>query len=253
MSKALVLDGVCKNFGGVVAAHEVRMQVPPGRVTGLIGPNGAGKTTLVNLITGMLPLSSGSIRFGGDEISQLPAHAISRAGFARTFQNIRLLKEATVLENLMIGFHQRESSSLLANLLGLPASRRESRRTTEAALALLERFGMRQFADFPAASLAYGHQRRVEMMRAVASEPALLLLDEPVAGMNDVEAGELGEIFKTLSRQQGMGILLIEHNIRFVTQMCEYVYVLDGGRIIAEGSPAQVVSNPAVIAAYLGS
>ena len=253
MSKALILDGVSKNFGGVVAAHEVRMQVPAGRVTGLIGPNGAGKTTLVNLITGMLPLTSGSIRFGKDEISQLSAHEISRAGFARTFQNIRLLKEATVLENLLIGFHQRESSSLLANLLGLPASRRETRRTTDAALALLERFGMRHFADFPAAALAYGHQRRVEMMRAIASEPALLMLDEPVAGMNDVEASELGDIFKNLSQQQGMGILLIEHNIRFVTKMCEHIYVLDGGRIIAEGSPDQVVSNPAVIAAYLGS
>ena len=252
MSKDLLLDGVCKNFGGVVAAQDVHMQVPAGRVTGLIGPNGAGKTTLVNLITGMLPLSSGSIRFGEEEISRWSAHEISRAGFARTFQNIRLLKEATVLENLLIGFHRRESSSLLANLLGLPASRRETRQTHAAALDLLERFGMRHFADHPAAGLAYGHQRRVEMMRAIASEPSLLLLDEPVAGMNDVEAGELGDIFKALS-QQGMGILLIEHNIRFVTRMCEHVYVLDGGRIIAEGMPQQVVSNPAVIAAYLGS
>jgi branched-chain amino acid transport system ATP-binding protein len=252
MSKSLVLEAVCKNFGGVVAAQDVHMEVPAGRVTGLIGPNGAGKTTLVNLITGMLPLSSGSIRFGADETSQLSAHEISRLGFARTFQNIRLLKEATVLENLLIGFHQRETSAFLSCLLGLASSRRETRRTTEEAMALLQRFDMSRFADYPASGLAYGHQRRVEMMRAVASQPALLMLDEPVAGMNDVEAQELGSIFKTLS-QQGMGILLIEHNIRFVTQMCEYIYVLDGGRIIAQGTPEQVVANPAVIAAYLGS
>lgn len=252
MSKSLVLDSVSKNFGGVVAAHNVNMEVPAGRVTGLIGPNGAGKTTLVNLVTGMLPLSSGSIRFGDDETSQMAAHQISRLGFARTFQNIRLLKEATVLENLLIGFHQRESSSFLSNLLGLPSSRQETRRTREQAMELLERFDMGRFAEFPASGLAYGHQRRVEMMRAIASQPALLMLDEPVAGMNDVEAGELGAIFKALS-QQGMGILLIEHNIRFVTQMCEFVYVLDGGHIIAQGTPEQVVADPLVISAYLGS
>jgi branched-chain amino acid transport system ATP-binding protein len=252
MSKSLVLDAVCKNFGGVVAAQQVNMQVPAGRVTGLIGPNGAGKTTLVNLITGMLPLTSGSIRFGDDEISLMPAHEISRLGFARTFQNIRLLKEATVLENLLIGFHQRETSSFMANLLGLPSSRQETRRTREQAMALLERFDMVRFADFPASGLAYGHQRRVEMMRAIASQPALLMLDEPVAGMNDVEAAELGAIFKALS-QEGMGILLIEHNIRFVTQMCDFIYVLDGGRIISQGTPEQVVADPVVISAYLGS
>lgn len=252
MAKSLVLQSVCKNFGGVVAASDVNLEVPAGRITGLIGPNGAGKTTLVNLITGMLPLTSGSIRFGDAEISSLSAHEISRLGFARTFQNIRLLKEASVLENLLIGFHQREKASFWSGLLGLPASLRETAETRRSAMALLERFDMARYADYPAAGLAYGHQRRVEMMRAVAAQPALLMLDEPVAGMNDVEAGELGGLFKGLS-QQGMGILLIEHNIRFVTGLCEYLYVLDGGRIIAEGVPQDVVSNPAVIAAYLGA
>jgi branched-chain amino acid transport system ATP-binding protein len=252
MTTTLSLEGVSKRFGGVLAASNVTLAVPPGRITGLIGPNGAGKTTLVNLITGMLPLTAGRIRFGDRDITHAPAHEISRAGFARTFQNIRLFKEAPVLDNLLIGFHRHERSTLAAGLLGLPSARRETREIRERAQQLLERFGMVRFADHPAGSLAYGHQRRVEMMRALASEPSLLLLDEPVAGMNDVEALELGAIFSHLAAQ-GMGVLLIEHNIRFVTRLCEHVYVLDGGRLIADGTPAQVTSNPVVIAAYLGN
>jgi branched-chain amino acid transport system ATP-binding protein len=248
----LALDGVSKRFGGVVAAEDVTILVPPGRITGLIGPNGAGKTTIVNLITGMLPLTSGRIRFGERDIGEAAAHEIARAGFARTFQNIRLLKEASVIDNVMAGFHRHETSSLFAALFGLPAARAETRATREKAAALLERFGMTRYAEHLAGSLAYGHQRRVEMMRALAAGPSLLLLDEPVAGMNDVEAGELGEIFRNLAGD-GIGVLLIEHNIRFVTRLCEYIYVLDGGRIIAEGGPDQVVADPAVIAAYLGS
>ena len=249
---ALELRAVSKRFGGVVAAADVDMQAPPGRITGLIGPNGAGKTTIVNLITGMLPLTSGIIRFGGNDISTASAHAIARSGFARTFQNIRLLKEVSVVENVMIGFHRHETSPLAAALLGLPSVRAETARTRAGAQALLERFGMARFADHPAGGLAYGHQRRVEMMRALATQPSLLLLDEPVAGMNDVEANELGEIFLGLARD-GMAVLLIEHNIRFVTQLCEHVYVLDAGRIIAEGDVDTIVNHPAVIAAYLGA
>jgi branched-chain amino acid transport system ATP-binding protein len=248
----LVLDKVAKRFGGVVAAEDVSMAVPPGRITGLIGPNGAGKTTLVNLITGMLPLTAGRITFGGRDITEASAHEISRAGFARTFQNIRLFKEASVVDNLLIGFHKNESTSLAATLFGLPSARRETAEIRERAQNLLRRFDMARYADFPAGSLAYGHQRRVEMMRALASEPKLLLLDEPVAGMNDVEAGELGDIFKRVAAE-GTGVLLIEHNIRFVTKLCERIYVLDNGRIIADGSPAAVVANPAVITAYLGT
>ncbi|MBL8671845.1 MAG: ABC transporter ATP-binding protein [Alphaproteobacteria bacterium] len=243
---------VSKRFGGVVAAADVSMQVPPGRITGLIGPNGAGKTTVVNLITGMLPVTSGTIRFGERDITRAPAQEVARAGLARTFQNIRLLAEATVAANVLIGFHRHERCSTLASLLGLPAARRESAAMRARAQALLERFGMARYADHPAGGLAYGHQRRVEMMRALAAEPALLLLDEPVAGMNDVEAGELGAIFAGLAKG-GMGVLLIEHNIRFVTSLCDHVYVLDSGKLIAEGRPEAIVANPAVIAAYLGS
>ena len=249
---ALRLDNVSKRFGGVVAAQEVTLDVLPGAVTGLIGPNGAGKTTLVNLITGMLSLTDGRILFGATDISTAGADAIARMGFARTFQNIRLFREASVVDNLLIGFHARQTSSLLSNILGAPSARAETRRIREEAHALLERFGMSRFAEFPAGGLSYGHQRRVEMIRALASRPSVLLLDEPVAGMNDVEANELGEIFLEVARS-GIAVLLIEHNIRFVTRLCEQVFVLDYGRVIASGAPAAVVADPKVIEAYLGA
>jgi branched-chain amino acid transport system ATP-binding protein len=248
----LSLESVSKSFGGVTAAQAVDMRVPPGRITGLIGPNGAGKTTIINLITGMMPLTSGRIAFGDHDLTHAPAHEVCRAGIARTFQNIRLQKEASALDNVMIGFHRHEDSPLLAALLGLPAAHRETRAFRAKAHELLKRFDMMAHADQPAGSLPYGHQRRVEMMRALASEPALLLLDEPVAGMNDVEANELGAIFRDLAAK-GMAVLLIEHNMRFVLDLCAYVYVLDGGKLIAEGPPAEVVRDPAVITAYLGS
>ena len=247
----LALRSVFKSFGGVIAAENVTIDVVPGRITGLIGPNGAGKSTLVNLITGMLPLTSGTIRFGDRDITTARADEIAQLGFARTFQNIRLFKEATVIDNLLIGYHTAQRSPILSNILGLPSARAETRRIKEQSKELLSRFGMTRFADFPAGGLAYGHQRRVEMMRALASSPSVLLLDEPVAGMNDVEAGELGEIFSSLAAS-GMAVLLIEHNIRFVTSLCDHIYVLDNGRIIAEGTSDQIVSNQAVIAAYLG-
>jgi branched-chain amino acid transport system ATP-binding protein len=248
----LALDAVTKRFGGVVAADALTMTIPRGRITGLIGPNGAGKTTVVNLITGMLAVTAGRIALDERDLTHEAAHAIGRAGIARTFQNIRLLSEASVIDNVMIGFHRHERASLVASLLGLPAAHRETRALRARAYELLDRFAMTRYARHPAGALAYGHQRRVEMMRALAAAPSLLLLDEPVAGMNDVEANELGDVFKTLVRD-GMGVLLIEHNIRFVTGMCEHVYVLDGGRLIAEGAPDAVVKDPAVIAAYLGS
>ncbi len=248
----LAIDHVSKNFGGVSAVSDISMQVPAGRITGLIGPNGAGKTTLINLITGILTVSGGSIRFGTQDLTRAPAHMVARAGITRTFQNIRLLAEASVVDNVMIGFYRRETTSTFASLLGLPAARGETGTLRARALTLLERFGMAHLAEHEAGGLAYGHQRRVETMRALASDPALILLDEPVAGMNDIEAGELGQIFAGLARD-GMGVLLIEHNVRFVTSLCHHIYVLDSGRMIASGTPAEVVSNPAVIAAYLGT
>ena len=248
---SLVLSNVSKRFGGLLAVSGVNMEVPPGKITGLIGPNGAGKTTVVNMITGLLKLTTGSIRLGERDLTTAQAHEVAFAGVSRTFQNIRLLPEATVLENVVIGFHVHVKSSLFAQLVGLPSSLRESPQLFERGRQLLERFGMRRYADHPAGSLAYGHQRRVEMMRAVATQPQILLLDEPVAGMNDVEATELGEVFNELAAS-GIGLLLIEHNIRFVNQLCQQVYVLDSGAMIASGTPQQVMHNPAVVAAYLG-
>jgi len=248
---SLVLKNVSKRFGGLLAVSDVNMDVPPGKITGLIGPNGAGKTTVVNMITGLLKLSTGSITLDGQDISEAEAHEVAFAGVSRTFQNIRLLPEATVLENVVIGFHVHVKSSLFAQLVGLPSSLRETPQLIERGRQLLERFDMSRYADHPAGGLAYGHQRRVEMMRAVATSPKILLLDEPVAGMNDVEATELGKVFSELAAS-GIGLLLIEHNIRFVNQLCEHVYVLDSGAMIASGTPQEVMHNPAVIAAYLG-
>jgi branched-chain amino acid transport system ATP-binding protein len=229
------------------------MEIAHGKITGLIGPNGAGKTTVVNLITGVYKLSAGSIRFGDIDLTQASRHEVARAGMARTFQTIRLLPDATVLANVMIGMYRLQKTSLVAQMFGLPSSRAETRRFREDAFALLERFGMTRYAEYPAGNLSYGDQRRVEMMRALALQPEVLLLDEPVAGINDVEAAKLGEIFRSLATEgKGMAVFLIEHNMRFVTKLCDYVYVLDSGQLIAQGSAAQVVQDPVVIKAYLG-
>ncbi|MER2537509.1 MAG: ABC transporter ATP-binding protein [Rhizobiaceae bacterium] len=249
---SLVLERVSKRFGGITAVSDVSFEVPEAGITGLIGPNGAGKTTVVNLITGMYKLTSGEIRLGGRNVGSAQPHEVARLGISRTFQNIRLLPEASVLDNVIIGFHRHEKASIAAGMFGFNASLSEIREFRERARALLDRFHMARFAEHPAGYLAYGHQRRVEMMRAVAMNPAILLLDEPVAGMNDVEAGELGDVFQELA-SSGMGLLLIEHNIRFVTKLCQNVHVLDTGRTIAAGPPSVVMHDPVVVTAYLGT
>ena len=248
----LELKNVSKHFGGVKAITDASFSVKAGEITGLIGPNGAGKSTVVNLITGMLSLTEGTILLDGREIHLDQPDEVVRHGIARTFQNIRLLAEASVLANVVIGFHRHETTSILSGLLGLPSARRSTAELNRRGMILLERFGIARFADHPAGALAYGHQRRVEMARAVASDPSILLLDEPVAGMNDTEAGELGSVFRSLAGA-GVGLMLIEHNVRFVTSLCRTVHVLDAGRIIASGTAADVLTNPAVIAAYLGN
>lgn len=248
----LVLAGVCKSFGGVVAADDVNMEVPAGKVTGVIGPNGAGKTTIINLITGMLRLDAGAVLLDGRDIAQASAADVGRYGVARTFQNIRLLPDESVADNVMIGFYRQERSSVMADLLGLPVSRAETRSTRAQAMALLAEFGMATYAHHLAGSLSYGHQRRVEMIRALASRPRVLLLDEPVAGMNEVESGEMGQIFRAWA-DSGIAVLVIEHNMRFISSISDHLYVLDRGRVIAQGTPKAVLSHPDVISAYLGS
>lgn len=249
---ALTLTNVNKRFGGVVASKNISFAVPTGKITGLIGPNGAGKTTIVNMITGMLSVSSGTIYVDGTDITRARAAEINRAGLARTFQNIRVLADSTVVDNLMIGFHRHERCSLLSALIGLPSSVRETREIRSKAMDLLHEFGMSELADFPVGALSYGHQRRVEIMRALASKPIFILLDEPIAGMNEVESEEMAELFKRLAGQ-GMGILLIEHNVSFVAGLCEKIHVLDGGHMLAEGPPETVLRDPAVVAAYIGA
>ncbi|MGE4239842.1 ABC transporter ATP-binding protein [Ramlibacter sp.] len=248
----LVLSGVSRNFGGLPAVADLSMTVPPGRITGLIGPNGAGKTTVVNMIAGFLKLTTGSIRLGGVDIGEAEAPEVARAGVARTFQNIRLMAEGTVLENVMAGFHRHETASLLSNFLALPSARAETAALRDKAMGMLERFGMAAFAAVPAGTVSYGHQRRIEMMRALAAQPSVLLLDEPVAGMNDTEASELDAIFREVAAQ-GVAILLIEHNMRFVMSLCEHIHVLASGRLIAQGTPAEIGSHPDVVNAYLGA
>jgi branched-chain amino acid transport system ATP-binding protein len=188
----------------------------------------------------------------GRDVSREEAPDLARAGVARTFQNIRLVPDASVLENVVAGFHRHEKAGLWANLLGLPSARAEAKRMNERAMALLERFGMTALAEHRAGGLSYGHQRRIEMMRALATEPRLLLLDEPVAGMNDAEAESLAGIFRSVAAS-GVAVLLIEHNMRFVMSLCSHLYVLASGRLIAEGQPDAVGRDPMVVEAYLGA
>ena len=252
MTAALVLENVARHFGGVPAVDGLSLSVPAGRITGLIGPNGAGKTTVVNLITGILHLTSGRVLLQGNDVSRTEAPELARAGVARTFQNIRLVADASVLDNVLAGFHRHETTGLFANLFGLPSARAETARLKAEAMHLLERFGMSALAQHRAGGLSYGHQRRIEMMRALAAKPSVLLLDEPVAGMNDAEAESLAGIFRSVAAE-GVAILLIEHNMRFVMSLCSHLYVLASGRLIAEGEPGMVGRDPRVVEAYLGA
>jgi branched-chain amino acid transport system ATP-binding protein len=248
---SLRLESVSKRFGGIEAVAGLSLAVEPGRITGLIGPNGAGKTTVVNLISGLMTPSGGRIRLGERDLTGEAPHQIARLGVSRTFQTVRLLREASVLDNIVVGSHRHERSSLLSNSIGLPVIWRERRSFRESARALLARFELTELADVPAGGLSYGHQRLVEIMRALAMKPDFLLLDEPVAGMNEVEARRLGVLLRGLVKE-GIGMLLIEHNMRFVMEFCETIYVVDSGRLIAEGSADTVSRDATVIRAYLG-
>ncbi len=252
MSALLSLRGVERTFGGVRAVDDASFEVAAGTVHGLIGPNGAGKTTLINLVSGLLAPSAGAIELGGLPIAGLPPHRIAGMGVARTFQNIRLFPELTARDNVLVGQHRRRNPSLLARLLLLRSARVEAVEARDRAAALLGRVGLPERVDEEARHLSYGEQRRVEIARALASEPRLLLLDEPTAGMNPVEVQGVAQLIRQVAAE-GHSVLLVEHNVRLVMDVCDRITVLNFGKVIAEGTPAAVAADPAVITAYLGS
>ncbi|MFZ0215646.1 MAG: ABC transporter ATP-binding protein [Candidatus Dormiibacterota bacterium] len=247
----LAIEHVSRRFGGLIAVNDVDFSVVPGEIFALIGPNGAGKTTLFNGITGLFPPTSGRILFFGRDLTRRPPHAIAALGIARTFQNIRLFDQMSALDNVKVGCHVRMRSRLWDSLLHLPWERREEGRIDEKARELLRFVGIERFADDYARNLPYGQQRRLEIARALATEPRLLLLDEPAAGFTPQEKVELMSLMRAIQRQ-GITVFLIEHDMRLVMGVAERIVVLDHGEMIAQGSPEKVRANPRVIEAYLG-
>ena len=248
----LAVTDVTVRFGGVVALDGASFSIRRGQICGLIGPNGAGKTTLFNVVSRLYEPSHGTVAFDGHDLLALAPHQIAGVGVARTFQNLGLFPALTVLDNVMVGAHHRTRAGFVTGALRLPGVAREERATRQRALDLLERLDLGQVARRPAAGLPYGTLKRVEIARALAAGPVLLLLDEPASGLTHAEVDELGDVILRIRAELDLTVLLVEHHMSLVMRVSDHVVALDLGRTIAEGAPATVASDPAVIEAYLG-
>jgi branched-chain amino acid transport system ATP-binding protein len=248
----LTVESVRKEFGGLLAVSDLDFTIPVGSIVSLIGPNGAGKTTFFNMLTGVYKPTSGQILFDSTDVTGKPPHAITKLGIGRTFQNIRLFPQMTALENVLVGMHSRLKGGILGSIFGTPRVRREERDAHEQGRALLRYAGLGRVDDELAENLSYGDQRRLELARALATEPKLLLLDEPTAGMNPQETAAFTDFLAKLRTERPITILLIEHDMRVVMGISERVTVLDYGEKIAEGTPSEIQKNERVIEAYLG-